>query len=191
MTSGTDSRQSLRRDMRRQRRALPVHERQQAALRLGRRLGQQLWFRRARHIGSYLPTAGEIDTLPALQRHWRRDTHLYLPVISTHPEVSMRMIGWIPGEQLLTNRYGIREPDPRRHQGRPLWALDLLLVPLVAFDAAGNRLGMGGGFYDRLLAGLSRHPRRPRLVGVAYRFQQVACIPVQPWDRPLDLVITD
>ena len=101
------------------------------------------------------------------------------------------MIGWVPGAQLLTNQYGIREPDPRRQQGRPTWAIDVLLIPLVAFDAFGNRLGMGGGYYDRLLGDLARRPRRPKLVGVAYHFQQVESLPTEPWDQRLDCVISD
>src|SRR5690606_40461575 len=65
-------------------------------------------------------------------------------------------------------------------------------LPLVAFDARGNRLGMGGGFYDRTFA---RAPRartlRPRLVGLAHHFQQVASLPAEPWDIPLDAIATD
>lgn len=189
MTERDDQRQHIRRDMRRARRALSESYRRQASERLARHLRRQLWFHQARHIGAYLAHGGELDPLPALLGH--HDARLYLPVVRVEPELSMQMISWSPGEQLLTNRFGIGEPDPRRHSGRPLWSLDLLLVPLVAFDRHGNRLGMGGGFYDRLLADLGTRPRRPRLVGIAYGFQEVAGLPLAPWDQPLDLIVTD
>lgn len=189
MTDRDTERQQLRRQLREARRALSPGEQQQAARRLARHLKSRLWFQRARHIGAYLAHGGELDPLPALLAAPRKQ--LYLPHIRIEPALDMRMLSWTPGEQLLTNRYGIGEPDPRLHVGRPAWALDLLLVPLVAFDRYGNRLGMGGGFYDRLLAELGTRPRRPKLVGVAYAFQEVVSLPLAPWDQPLDEVVTD
>ncbi|MCL7751988.1 5-formyltetrahydrofolate cyclo-ligase [Guyparkeria hydrothermalis] len=86
-----------------------------------------------------------------------------------------------------TNRFGIIESaDPRQ---RGLNSLDALLIPLVGFDAHGNRLGMGAGFYDRALA--QRHGRRPLAIGVAFACQEVDSLPVDPWDQPLDYVVTD
>ena len=90
-----------------------------------------------------------------------------------------------------SNAYGIAEPtgrvliNPRR--------LDLVLTPLVAFDAYGTRLGMGGGHYDRSFHFLlhRRHWLRPKLIGVGYRFQQVPVIRRQPWDIPLWAAVTD
>jgi len=75
----------------------------------------------------------------------------------------------------------------------PLAALDIALVPLVAFDDYGRRLGMGGGYYDRTFAYLRHreHWRRPKLIGVAFEFQRVAELPAQPWDVPLDGIITE
>ncbi len=89
------------------------------------------------------------------------------------------------------NNFGIAEPGDR---GRILTAeLDVVLVPLVGFDDAGNRLGMGGGFYDRHFSFLrSRtHFRRPRLIGVAYEMQRLPKLPTDPWDVPLWAVVTD
>jgi 5-formyltetrahydrofolate cyclo-ligase len=76
---------------------------------------------------------------------------------------------------------------------RPVWTLDLILTPLVAFDDQGNRLGMGGGFYDRTLAYLGRrkHWKKPRLIGTAHAFQQVARLPHESWDVPLHGVVTE
>lgn len=86
-----------------------------------------------------------------------------------------------------TNRFGIIESaDPRQ---RGINSLDALLIPLVGFDARGNRLGMGAGFYDRALG--KRHGRRPLAIGVAFGCQEVEHLPVDPWDQPLDYVVTD
>lgn len=91
------------------------------------------------------------------------------------------------------NIYGIPEPALRNNRLRPPWALDLLLVPLVGFDPECNRLGMGGGFYDRSLAYLARrlHWRRPTLIGIAHEIQKVDRLDTQPWDIPLDMVATE
>jgi len=94
---------------------------------------------------------------------------------------------------LLPNRFGIPEPPLKHRHIRMPWGLELILLPLVAFDSDCNRLGMGGGFYDRTLAYL-RHRccwRRPRLIGVAHECQRVEGLPVNEWDVALDAVITE
>ena len=87
------------------------------------------------------------------------------------------------------NRFGLREPLGRQVM-RPE-KLDALLIPLVGFDANGQRLGMGGGFYDRLLARLQRGVKRPQLIGLAHRSQQVLALQTEQWDEPVDIVVTD
>jgi 5-formyltetrahydrofolate cyclo-ligase len=91
------------------------------------------------------------------------------------------------------NRYGIPEPSRRTGRQRNAQGLDVLVLPLVGFDGDCNRLGMGGGYYDRSLSYLSqrRHWRRPHLIGVAHECQRVPHVPVCPWDMPLDLVVTE
>jgi 5-formyltetrahydrofolate cyclo-ligase len=92
---------------------------------------------------------------------------------------------------LVRNRFGI--PEPVCGQAMASRWLDLVFVPLVAFDATGTRLGLGAGFYDRALAWrhLRRSWRGPRLIGLAYSFQQVPAIAQQPHDVHLDAVVTD
>jgi 5-formyltetrahydrofolate cyclo-ligase len=95
--------------------------------------------------------------------------------------------------RLQENRFGIPEPCvPARALVRAQ-LLDLILVPLVAFDASGNRLGMGGGYYDRSLAFVAQrqHWRKPHVVGLAYEFQRVARMPANAWDVPLAAVVTN
>lgn len=194
MTLSADDRQlrqQLRRDMRRRRQALSSAEQIAASHRFASRLSSSLTFRRARHIGLYLAADGELDPLPALLGAGNARRTFYLPVLPKHADAVLHFVRWIPGEPLIPNRYGIGEPAMQGRKLTPLWRLDLLLLPLVAFDDDGNRLGMGGGFYDRALAALQRQPKRPRLTGVAHRFQRTDKLVPAPWDQPLDMIITD
>jgi 5-formyltetrahydrofolate cyclo-ligase len=96
-----------------------------------------------------------------------------------------------PKQKLIKNRYGILEPPINNQRLTPTWSLDLVLMPLVAFDAKGNRLGMGAGFYDRTFD-VHNHPYRPKpkLLGLAYDFQETSGLKPEPWDVPLDYIVT-
>lgn len=122
-----------------------------------------------------------------LRRAWHEGRQTWLPVLRPDGRLAFRRL--TAGTPLRANRLGLLEPVGSGAIAVPLAALDLVLMPLVGFDAAGRRLGMGGGFYDRTLAGRGRF-RRPALVGLAHECQRVAQLPAQPWDVPLDAVIT-
>ena len=183
-------RQALRREMRRRRRALSPHQRAEAAERLARHLRGHPRLHFARRIGLYLPNDGEIDPRPGLAGGGRR-RNLFLPLLDPMSAGQLRFCHWRRRDRLVSNRYGIDEPAHGIRRTVPVWSLDVLVMPLVAFDSQGGRLGMGGGYYDRTLAAWRRWPRRPLLVGVAYQFQRVPTLPVAGWDIPLDMVITD
>ncbi|MFN3713735.1 MAG: 5-formyltetrahydrofolate cyclo-ligase [Alcanivoracaceae bacterium] len=176
--------------MRQHRQSLSASEQQQASERFARAFAAQWRLRGARHIGLFLAADGELDPLPGLLTLDGLSRQLYLPVLPKSTDAVLQFVRWQPGEALIPNRYGIGEPVLKRRALTPLWRLDLLLMPLVAFDDEGNRLGMGGGFYDRALANLQTRPHRPRLIGVAHAFQRVERLPTAPWDQPLDGVIT-
>lgn len=150
-------------------------------------------FRRSDHIAFYLPNDGEIDLRPVIERAWAMGKHCYLPVLSPAFHNRLWFARYLPDTRLAPNQFHIPEPVSRWREMRPAWALDLVLTPLVAFDCQGNRLGMGGGFYDRTLAFLQQRQcwRRPLLVGTAYEFQRVTALPQQPWDVPLQAVVTE
>jgi 5-formyltetrahydrofolate cyclo-ligase len=109
---------------------------------------------------------------------------LFLPVIGE--QNLMTFAEWTPGSELVANRYGIPEP-PRAAQRCEIAALDIIAMPLVAWDRAGGRLGMGGGFYDRALAGT----KNSLLVGLAHSVQELRQVPRDDWDIPLDFVVTE
>ncbi|WP_248751883.1 5-formyltetrahydrofolate cyclo-ligase [Pseudomonas sp. MWU15-20650] len=187
------SRPQLRRMLRKARRALTPTEQRQAALGLYRQLAQHPLFRRAKHISLYLPTDGEIDPRLLLRAAQRRGKATYLPVLSAWPRTKMVFQRVRPGDKLLPNRFRILEPRVNAHQQRKVWALDLVLLPLVGFDEAGGRLGMGGGFYDRSLAYLARRQnwRKPTLLGLAHECQKVDRLAQASWDVPLAGTVTD
>lgn len=181
---------TLRRQLKAARNAVDPLSRKRAArsaARLAQHAGLLL---RARRIGFYLPQHGEFDvTLLMNQALWMR-RECCLPILPACGRV-MRFGRLHASTRMKPNRYGI--PEPMDAQPRSARQLDLLLMPLVGFDSAGHRLGMGGGYYDATLAFLRhrRHWRKPRLLGVAYECQKVAALPHDPWDMPLDAVLTE
>lgn len=179
-------RPSLRRALRAARRALSARQQKIAAKQLLRRLAARPELKSARHIALYWPMDGEIDPrgLAALPGR-----HFYLPVLQAFPALTLRFARWRPGMPLHRNRFGI--PEPAGRDTVPARRLDAVLLPLTGFDARGNRLGMGGGFYDRTLAFRLRGGQRPWLVGVAHACQQLPALPAAAWDVPLQLLATE
>lgn len=186
-------RQPLRRQLRAARRALTAAQQRKAARDLYRQLAQHPLFRRARHIALYLPNDGEIDPRALLREAQRRGKRTYLPVLSDWPRTKMVFQRVERSEKLCANRFGIPEPRIDRSRQRTLWALDLVLLPLVGFDAEGGRLGMGGGFYDRSLAYRNRRTiwQAPVLLGLAHECQKVERLAQASWDIPLQGTVTD
>ena len=186
-------RPQLRRMLRKARRALTPSQQRQAARGLYKQLAQQPLFRRARHISLYLPTDGEIDPRLLLRAAQRRGKATYLPVLSAWPRTKMVFQRIRLGEKLKPNRFRILEPRHNLARQRKVWALDLVLLPLVGFDDVGGRLGMGGGFYDRSLAYLARRNdwRKPTLLGLAHECQKVERLAQASWDVPLQGTVTD
>lgn len=138
----------------------------------------------AKRISLYMASDGEIATGPLVAMARRLGKELFLPVISAHNHLDFAH--WRAEETLSNNRYNIPEP-PRTATRCPAAELDIIFLPLVGWDRYGGRLGMGGGFYDRTLAGISG----PLLVGLAHGSQEVEEIPLEHWDIRLDYVATD
>ena len=186
------TRSSLRHELRAARRALGRDVQKAAGRAVAARLSRERVYQRGRHIAFYLANDGELDPCPLLLRAHDEGKTCYLPVLKPGRRNLMHFVPYQPGDPLRPNRFGIPEPvDPRGRQ-RAVTRLDLVLAPLVGFDDAGNRIGMGGGFYDRALAGLARRRRwqRPKVIGLAHECQAVDQLPVRPWDVPLYAIAT-
>lgn len=187
------TRPQLRRLLRDARRALTPAEQRRAAQNLYCQLAQHPLFRRARHIALYLPNDSEIDPRLLLREAQRRGKRTYLPVLHAWPKTKMAFQRIEAGEKLRPNRFRIPEPIISQARQRPVWALDLVLLPLVGFDETGGRLGMGGGFYDRSLGYLARRKtwRKPLLLGLAHECQKVERLTQASWDVPLQGTVSD
>lgn len=193
MTPGSSDIDQLRRRLRQQRRELDDTQQWLAAEGLLANLLQLHWIKTCRRLAAYLPTNGEIDPGPVLDWALARRRTCYLPVLSHINGNRLKFAPVSYDTDMGINRYGIPEPVvPLRRQVNAS-RLDVILLPLVGFDKHGNRIGMGGGYYDRSLQ-LMRYRRRwrkPRLVGIAHACQEVERIESRSWDIPLDAVVTD
>ena len=183
------SRQQLRQHIRSLRRSLSAAQQQQASLDLVQQLLPRPEVQQAQHIALYLTNDGELDTTPLIQALWQQGKSLYLPLL--HPVVPGYLVFQLYNHATLLkpNQFGIGEPELNCSLLRPVSELDLMFTPLVAFDSQGQRLGMGGGFYDRTLSQLAAN-HHCRLIGLAHDCQQVPQLPVEPWDQPLHAVAT-
>jgi len=183
---------TIRTEMRQRRQALVDDEREQASAAICSHILRSPLFMRARRIALFLPNDGEIDISPLLHTAWQRKKHCFLPVLSAHGK-KLFFAPVTPESSMRNNQFGIPEPVALKRAIHMPRQLDLVLTPLVAFDKSGNRIGMGGGYYDRSFGFLRRHQHwlQPRLVGIGYDFQQVRQIPSQAWDVPLTGAFTE
>lgn len=135
-------------------------------------------------VSSFLAIGEEIDTMPLMRRLWREEQSICLPVmVGKDQSLTFRM--WREGEPLDEVKWGIREPRPGALEAPP----DTMLVPLLAFDARGHRLGYGGGYYDRTIAAL-RAEYKVITIGLAYDELEVDAVPHSDYDQRLDWVLT-
>lgn len=186
-------RNELRREMRTRRRRVTDAQQSAVAIGLARMMARLRLLRPGRRIAVYFSQGREADLSSVIALARLRGCRVYLPAITHRRHSRMDFVRFDADAPLRPNVFGIFEPDLQPAQRIAVRQLDLILVPLVAVDSHGARLGSGAGFYDRRLHHLrgQRRWRRPKLIGVAYEFQRVPRLDVQPWDVPLDAVITD
>jgi 5-formyltetrahydrofolate cyclo-ligase len=184
------ARKALRASLRAKRRAVTPEFRAKAARQVARNVDRVFRLRPGLRVAVYASFREELDSAPLIRLARKRGCRIFLPRIDTRT-ISMKFVEATVGAHETVNHLGIVEPRGTK----PIAArwLDLVLLPLVGFDAHGMRLGMGGGYYDRTFAYRNRHTawRGPRLVGVAYSFQQVPSIGREWHDVPLDAVVTE
>jgi len=134
-------------------------------------------------VGAYWPIRSEVDPRPLMEALIERGQDVSLSQI-LHPHLSWRL--WQPGDVLIKGGFGVREPGPDAPEVFP----KALIVPLVAFDRRGGRIGYGKGHFDRAIAGLeTQHP--VLTVGLAYAVQEIDEVPIEPHDRLLDIIVTE
>lgn len=184
MSDHAERRRAMRRELRQRRAALSPEEQAAVSAAVESQLAKIAALSRSSVVGGYRAIRGEVDIDAALSRLHDDGAMVTVPRVSGD---HMDFLPWTSGSETITGSFGIDEPI----NGEPVQFSrhDVVLVPLVAFDETGQRLGQGGGFYDRVIAAAGA--ARPLLIGVAHAFQQVRSVPVEAWDMPLDAVVTE
>jgi 5-formyltetrahydrofolate cyclo-ligase len=179
---------SIKAELRRQalarRDGLPAAERAQAAATIAER-PFPVAVAPGAIVAGFMPMKSEINPLPLMRKLADAGARLALPVVAGQGK-PLIMRAWAFGEPLAAGVWGIRQPE----SAAPALAPDILIVPLLAFDRAGHRIGYGAGYYDLTLAAL-RSRQAVVAIGLAFAAQEIAAVPATPHDAPLDLVLTE
>lgn len=183
------TKQSIRTHVKTLRSKLSETQIHHAAIGVWLQLMNQSFFKSAKNIACYMPMNNELDTKPILQSLNRMDKNTYLPVIGKNQR-KLSFYRYTLSQKMHRNQYGIIEPVTITNDCIPPEKLDLVLMPLVAFDDNCHRLGMGKGYYDQTFAFCKSSPK-PLLVGIAYPFQNVYNLPTDEFDVDMDYVITN
>ena len=167
------------------RRALPQAEQDAAAQAVCKQIHALTVYQQARHIAFYQAISGELDLSALWTQACTEGKLCYMPLM--HDNKTLSFLPTTPDTPYRINKLNIREPDVALTNTIAPHQIDLMLIPLVAFDDQGTRLGRGAGYYDRTLA-----KERPYcLLGAAYAFQHQLFIQAEPWDVPLTGVVTE
>lgn len=170
-----------------QRRTLSPEERRTKCEAIARRLLTSSEFRAAETVHSYLASKAEVQTQEIIEEALRLKKRVVVPIVEPKTNgLTLSVLTDSHLSQLQPGPFGILELRPEFRKAIDPKEVDLWLIPGVAFDEAGNRLGFGGGYYDRLLSGTSG-----RKIGLAFEFQIVHRLPIEPTDHPIDLIITE
>ena len=179
----------IRKAIRHRRRAIPLDLQQAMSLQASQLILSQAPMLTAKHVALYLSQDGELDTQPLIEALWEKGVQTYLPRLHPFCSGHLLFLHFHRDTLLVPNRFGILEPQLHVCDVMPIKAMDVMVTPLVAFDVKGQRIGMGGGYYDRTLVKW-RDIGRPVPMGYAHDCQQVHPIESQPWDIPLPYIIT-
>ncbi|WJY14596.1 5-formyltetrahydrofolate cyclo-ligase [Pectobacteriaceae bacterium CE90] len=186
--SNQSLRQSLRQEVRQRRRQLSAEQQAAFARQATERVMSHPRLQHAQRVAVFLSFDGELNTQPLIQALWQQQKQVYLPVLHPFSPGHLLFLRYDSETELVQNRLKVMEPRLDVRKVLPPTQLDILLAPLVAFDARGQRLGMGGGFYDRTLQHWQQ--RGPYPIGLAHDCQQVEALPVDNWDVALPEIIT-
>ncbi len=181
---------NLRQQKRRQRQALPAEEKQRYSQQIAEHIIASEAYQNAERLGAYLAMSEEVNVQAIIERAWADGKSVYLPVVTAKGQ-AMSFCRYTPDTPLTKDVVNMDVPA----EGELIAAgdLDIVVTPLVAFDEHGNRIGMGGGYYDRTFAfKANTQPQKPQLFGVAFEVQRLATLlPVQAWDIRPDAIVSE
>ena len=191
-TDALETRKRLRKIFRDKRLSLSKEQQTQAAQQLLEQFQQLTLFHCAQNVALYLSFNGEINTQPLIDYLWSIKCRVFVPILHPFCKGHLLFQEFSQHTPMHKNHFGISEPRLDVQRVCPIENLDVLFTPLVAFDLTGNRLGMGGGFYDRTLAGLANANKNKQaiVVGLAHELQLTSTLPTATWDIGLPYVLT-
>jgi 5-formyltetrahydrofolate cyclo-ligase len=181
----------IRQLIRSKRDSFSLTERIQLSALAANHITQSAIFQNSKSIACYLAVKNEIDTTKLIEKIWSSNKACYLPLVDPKHYGEMKFIQYLPDDKLTINRFGIKEPVFNKTKLIKPQDLDLVIMPLMAFDNIGYRIGTGGGYYDRAFAFLKNNGKKPILLGLAYALQEVPQIPQEKWDIKLNGVATE
>ncbi|AQS39937.1 5-formyltetrahydrofolate cyclo-ligase [Shewanella psychrophila] len=187
--SHKSTRTEIRAQVRSARRSISSNEQQGFAASSAQLMLAEIIKLEAKHVALYLTNDGELDTCVLINALWDLGVHVYLPRLHPFSKGNLLFLAYTPTTLLMQNSLKIWEPKLDITQMMLPHRLDVVVAPLVAFDKQGNRMGMGGGFYDRTLANWTEQ-RKPFPIGFAHDCQQVENLPCEHWDVPLPMLVT-
>ncbi len=180
----------IRRSLRPLRRLISAEYRQKASAAAAKHFSESSFFRDYQIFACYEALADELNTQILIQALWKAGKACYLPLVPSGEDKTLRFALYEEGMKLELNRYRVLEPS-KSAQILSAQELEVVLLPLLAFDDQGNRLGTGGGYYDWTFAFKQQGLKKPALIGLAYELQRVEKIPHEPFDVPLEAVVTE
>ncbi|MGH8105106.1 MAG: 5-formyltetrahydrofolate cyclo-ligase [Arenimonas sp.] len=178
----------LRQDFKAKRLAISAAQRMQTAEAIARQLLQLPEWQTANYVAGYWAMQGEVP-LHVVQMRMQAPKVWCLPIIQS--DKTLKFAPWRSGDDLVSNQYGIPEPDISPTSALDAGDLSIVLIPLLAYTRKGSRLGMGAGFYDRSFAFRNGQSAPPLLIGIAYSDQEAETLPSQEWDVKLDMLINE
>ncbi|WP_187306300.1 5-formyltetrahydrofolate cyclo-ligase [Buchnera aphidicola] len=188
LTKLCNYRRKIRENIRNLRKSLTVLDQRIASMKVSKIAFNFNFFCNSKNIALFIPFDGELDTYPLILRLWLNNYKTFVPVIKSRRNKKMIFVRFSCNSILYRNKYNILEPFYESKDIISDLYLDIIIVPLVAFDQKGSRLGMGGGFYDFFLMNWCK--KKFFIMGLAYDFQYIRNIPTKSWDVPLPIVLT-
>jgi len=187
-----NARAALRKRLRAARKRLSNDAKMAASLGIIDKLQKLAWLEKPSCVAVYLENDGEVDLQPFVEHCWHRFPKILFTLPVLHPVCKghLLFLRYNKNTLMVQNKYKISEPRLACQDVIPTSDVDVILMPLVGFDKLGNRLGMGGGYYDRTLAFTQHANKKPLLIGIAHDLQEVNTLPTAPWDIPLDAIVT-
>jgi 5-formyltetrahydrofolate cyclo-ligase len=188
-SSSSQSQSVIRAAAKRKRARLTSNKRRAASNKIAEKLFATELFRNSNNIACYVSLETEVSTWRIIERAWQQKKRIFAPIAEKN--FILQFLQFDDESELVTSNIGLREPKHGRQVRND--ELDLVIVPLVAFDSQRNRIGMGGGYYDRAFSFLAGNTEnaKPALIGLGFDCQQVDKIRPNPWDIRLFRIFTE